>query len=46
MDDEFFALLRRNVAGLVDNFSAAGFVNGVAGSFLGGYKTTWRSAGY
>jgi hypothetical protein len=37
MDDEFFALLRRNVATLVENFWAAGYVNVVAGSFLRGY---------
>jgi hypothetical protein len=37
MDDEFFDLLRRNVAGLVENFWAAGYVNVVAGSFLRGY---------
>ena len=34
MDDEFFGLLRRNVAGLVENFWAAGYVNVIAGSFL------------
>jgi len=34
MDDEFFGLLRRNVAGLVQNFWAAGYVNVIAGSFL------------
>ncbi|MEV4629621.1 hypothetical protein AB0J90_25490 [Micromonospora sp. NPDC049523] len=37
MDDRFFGLLRRNVAGLVENFWAAGYVNVVAGSFLRGY---------
>jgi chloramphenicol 3-O-phosphotransferase len=37
MDDEFFELLRRNVAGLVENFWAAGYVNVVAGSFLRDY---------
>jgi hypothetical protein len=37
MDDQFFDLLRRNVAGLVENFWAAGYVNVVAGSFLRGY---------
>ncbi|MFC0531148.1 hypothetical protein [Phytohabitans kaempferiae] len=34
MDDEFFALLRRNVALLVDSFWRAGYTNVVAGSFL------------
>jgi chloramphenicol 3-O-phosphotransferase len=34
MDDRFFDLLRRNVASLVENFWAAGYVNVVAGSFL------------
>ncbi|WP_377550056.1 hypothetical protein [Micromonospora zhanjiangensis] len=34
MDDRFFDLLRRNVAGLVERFWAAGYVNVVAGSFL------------
>jgi hypothetical protein len=34
MDDEFFDLLRRNVAGLVENFRTAGHVNVIAGSFL------------
>jgi energy-coupling factor transporter ATP-binding protein EcfA2 len=38
MDDEFFGLLRRNVAGLVENFWAAGYVNVIAGSFLRGYR--------
>jgi hypothetical protein len=38
MDDEFFGLLRRNVAGLVENFWTAGYVNVVAGSFLRGYR--------
>lgn len=37
MDDEFFDLLRRNVAGLVDRFWAAGYVNVIAGSFLRHY---------
>ncbi|MCW3819422.1 hypothetical protein ONA91_33770 [Micromonospora sp. DR5-3] len=37
MNDQFFALLRRNVAGLVENFWAAGYVNVVAGSFLRSY---------
>jgi energy-coupling factor transporter ATP-binding protein EcfA2 len=37
MDDEFFGLLRRNVAGLVQNFWAAGYVNVIAGSFLRDY---------
>ncbi|MGI5212557.1 hypothetical protein [Plantactinospora sp. CA-290183] len=37
MDDEFFDLLRRNVAGLVERFWAAGYVNVVAGSFLRDY---------
>jgi hypothetical protein len=37
MDDEFFGLLRRNVAGLVENFWTAGYVNVIAGSFLRGY---------
>lgn len=34
MDNAFFDLLRRNVAGLVENFWAAGSVNVIAGSFL------------
>ncbi|HEX6682147.1 MAG TPA: hypothetical protein VF062_05105 [Candidatus Limnocylindrales bacterium] len=34
MDDEFFHLLRRNVADLVRNFWTAGYVNVIAGSFL------------
>jgi hypothetical protein len=34
MDDGFFDLLRRNVAGLVENFWAADYVNVIAGSFL------------
>ena len=38
MDDEFFALLRRNVAGLVQNFWAAGYINVIAGSFLRRYS--------
>jgi len=38
MDDEFFGLLRRNVAGLVVNFWAAGYVNVIAGSFLRCYS--------
>ncbi|MEJ3747932.1 hypothetical protein WEI85_32165 [Actinomycetes bacterium KLBMP 9797] len=37
MDDEFFDLLRRNVAGLVERFWTAGYVNVIAGSFLRGY---------
>lgn len=37
MDDEFFDLLRRNVAGLVENFWTAGYVNVLAGSFLRDY---------
>lgn len=37
MDDEFFGLLRLNVAGLVENFWAAGYINVIAGSFLRGY---------
>lgn len=38
MDDMFFALLRRNVAGLVENFWAAGYSNVIAGSFLRHYS--------
>src|SRR5690349_12625135 len=38
MDDIFFDLLRRNVAGLVENFWAAGYVNVIAGSFLRRYS--------
>jgi hypothetical protein len=38
MDDAFFSLLRRNVAGLVENFWAAGYVNVIAGSFLRCYR--------
>ena len=38
MDDAFFDLLRRNVAGLVQNFWAAGYVNVIAGSFLRCYS--------
>jgi energy-coupling factor transporter ATP-binding protein EcfA2 len=38
MDDTFFALLRRNVAGLVENFWAAGYSNVIAGSFLRRYS--------
>ena len=38
MDDTFFDLLRRNVAGLVENFWAAGYVNVIAGSFLRRYS--------
>ena len=38
MDDPFFDLLRRNVAGLVENFWAAGYVNVIAGSFLRRYS--------
>ncbi|WP_428966144.1 GTPase family protein [Micromonospora fluostatini] len=37
MDDEFFDLLRRNVAGLVEKFWAAGYPNVIAGSFLRDY---------
>jgi energy-coupling factor transporter ATP-binding protein EcfA2 len=37
MDDEFFDLLRRNVAGLVENFWTAGYANVIAGSFLRDY---------
>ncbi|MFG1927780.1 hypothetical protein [Cryptosporangium sp. NPDC048952] len=37
MDDGFFALLRRNVAGLVTNFWNAGYSNVIAGSFLRDY---------
>ncbi|RKN32292.1 hypothetical protein [Micromonospora musae] len=37
MDDEFFGLLRRNVAALVENFWTAGYVNVIAGSFLRNY---------
>jgi chloramphenicol 3-O-phosphotransferase len=38
MDDEFFDLLRRNVAGLVENFWTAGYTNVIAGSFLRDYR--------
>jgi hypothetical protein len=38
MDDEFFGLLRRNVADLVENFWAGGYVNVIAGSFLRRYS--------
>jgi hypothetical protein len=38
MDDSFFDLLHRNVAGLVENFWAAGYVNVIAGSFLRRYS--------
>lgn len=38
MDDAFFDLLHRNVAGLVQNFWAAGYVNVIAGSFLRCYS--------
>jgi hypothetical protein len=38
MDDTFFDPLRRNVAGLVENFWAAGYVNVIAGSFLRRYS--------
>jgi hypothetical protein len=38
MDDTFFDLLRRNVAGLVENFWAAGYANVIAGSFLRRYS--------
>ncbi|MFJ1540428.1 hypothetical protein ACIODS_17985 [Micromonospora chalcea] len=37
MDDEFFDLLRGNVAGLVERSWAAGYVNVIAGSFLRDY---------
>jgi hypothetical protein len=37
MDDDFFELLRRNVAGLVENFWTAGYTNVIAGSFLRDY---------
>ncbi len=38
MDDTFFGLLRRNIAGLVENFWAAGYINVIAGSFLRSYS--------
>jgi hypothetical protein len=38
MDNSFFDLLHRNVAGLVENFWAAGYVNVIAGSFLRRYS--------
>jgi len=38
MDDTFFGLLRRNVAGLVENFWTAGYDNVIAGSFLRCYS--------
>ena len=38
MDETFFDLLRRNVAGLVENFWAAGYLNVIAGSFLRRYS--------
>jgi hypothetical protein len=38
MDDSFSDLLHRNVAGLVENFWAAGYVNVIAGSFLRRYS--------
>lgn len=38
MDDQFFGLLHRNVAGLVENFWGAGYVNVIAGSFLRCYR--------
>ena len=38
MDEEFFGLLRRNVADLVRNFWAAGYFNVIAGSFLRCYS--------
>lgn len=38
MDDDFFDLLRGNVAGLVKRFWAAGYVNVIAGSFLRDYR--------
>ncbi|MCW6011002.1 hypothetical protein K1W54_41615 [Micromonospora sp. CPCC 205371] len=37
MDDQFFDLLRRNVALLVGNFWSAGYSNVIAGSFLRSY---------
>lgn len=37
MDDAFFGLLRRNAAGLAENFRAAGYVNVIAGSVLRRY---------
>jgi energy-coupling factor transporter ATP-binding protein EcfA2 len=37
MDDDFFDLLRRNVAAVVQNFWNAGYVNVIAGSFLRNY---------
>jgi hypothetical protein len=37
MDDPFFALLRHNVAFLVESFWRAGYLNVVAGSFLRDY---------
>jgi chloramphenicol 3-O-phosphotransferase len=37
MDDEFFDLLRRNVAGLVESFWTARYTNVIAGSFLRDY---------
>jgi chloramphenicol 3-O-phosphotransferase len=37
MDDDFFALLRRNVALLVESFWRAGYTNVVTGSFLRAY---------
>jgi len=37
MDDEFFGLLRCNVAGLLENFWTAGYGNVIAGSFLRDY---------
>ncbi|MFV2017222.1 hypothetical protein [Micromonospora sp. LOL_023] len=37
MDDGFFDLLRRNIAALVTNFWAAGYVNVLTGSFLRDY---------
>jgi ABC-type cobalamin/Fe3+-siderophores transport system ATPase subunit len=37
MNDEFFDLLRRNVAGLVENYWTAGYTNVIAGSFLRDY---------
>lgn len=38
MDDEFFELLRRNVAGLVENFWNAGYANVITGSFFRDYR--------
>jgi hypothetical protein len=38
MDDNFFELLRRNIAGLVENFWNAGYTNVVTGSFFRDYQ--------